>query len=66
MKDRDTIMEFRDKSPLYKMFKPTGRFRIIRENGDAFLQIKRRLRGLINFMHAEKSKPQRRSLELHH
>ncbi|MBI4228880.1 MAG: transcription-repair coupling factor, partial [Deltaproteobacteria bacterium] len=35
IKDGDTIIDFRDTSPLYKRFKPTGRMRIIRYNGDA-------------------------------
>jgi transcription-repair coupling factor (superfamily II helicase) len=54
IKEGDTTMEFRDNSPLYKMFKPSGRLRIIRDNGRVFLQIKKRLRELINVMNAKK------------
>jgi transcription-repair coupling factor (superfamily II helicase) len=66
IREGDATMKFRDRSPLYKMFKPTGRLRIIGNNGRVISQINKRLRELINVMSAEKRQTmQRRSLDLH-
>ncbi|MGB7292011.1 MAG: transcription-repair coupling factor [Thermodesulfobacteriota bacterium] len=54
IKDGDTIIAFREKSPLLSRFMPAGRLRIIRSDGNQFIEIRNRLRELINVMNAEK------------
>jgi transcription-repair coupling factor (superfamily II helicase) len=53
IKDGDTIIDFRENSPLLSRFKPAGRLRIIRSDGNQFTEIRKRLRELINVMNAK-------------
>lgn len=64
IKDGDTIIDFREKSPLLSRFKPAGRLRIIRSDGNQFIEIRKRLRELINVMNAKKRQNRRSYPEL--
>jgi transcription-repair coupling factor (superfamily II helicase) len=59
IKDGETMIDFRDKSPLFRRFKPAGRLRIISTDGNDFIEIKKRLRDLISVMNAKKRQNQR-------
>jgi transcription-repair coupling factor (superfamily II helicase) len=59
IKDGDTIIDFREKSPLLSRFKPAGRLRIISSDGNQFIEIKKRLTELIAVMNAEKRQNRR-------
>jgi transcription-repair coupling factor (superfamily II helicase) len=59
IKDGDTIIDFRENSPLLSRFKPAGRLRIIKSNGNRFIEIKKRLRELTNLMNSKKRQNRR-------
>ena len=48
MNDEGTVLVFREDSPVYKRFKPTGMMRILHKKGEGFAETKKRLRELID------------------
>jgi transcription-repair coupling factor (superfamily II helicase) len=64
IRDRDTIIDFREKSPLLSKFKPSGRLRIITSEGNQIIEIRKRLRELINVINTKKRQNRRGYPEL--
>lgn len=56
IRDGEATLEFRDSSPLRARFKPAGRLRIISDDGDRVMAVKKRLRELVNLLDDNKNR----------